>query len=125
MTECTYRKLRTGDWGICGPDLRTGDRVIVRKRDGQARPATVGAIVWTGDDGTTIARIAPETRDPEARAAESEAPRARASARRSRWSRPADDDTARAMDDGIRASDNGPPAWDAPPPSDDDYLTAS
>jgi hypothetical protein len=124
MIECTYRKLRSGAWGICGKDLESGARVIVRKRSGQTRPVIVGQIVWTGPDGTTLATIGAEAQDRETDPAPP-TPRAASAPTRSRWSRPADDDTARAVDQGIRASDNGPPAWDAPPPSDDDYLIAS
>jgi hypothetical protein len=119
MIEVTYRKIqRTGEWGICGPaGMREGDRVRAVRKSGGSQIVTVGAIVWTGG-GKVIAEMirdsdARDSRrdsDPEARAAESEAPR------------PA----PRASAPEARASDNGgPPPWDAPPPSDDDYLTAA
>jgi hypothetical protein len=54
----TFKKLRDGSWGLIGPNLTEGSTVRVAKRDGTAETKTVGAIVWRGEDGTTIARVA-------------------------------------------------------------------
>jgi hypothetical protein len=114
MKTSQYRKLRTGDWGIVGKDLQTGDRVAIYKRDGSCRTATVGAIVWTAEDGTTIARIMPEASNKSA---------ARASARGT-TSVTGNTNSSPRSDRAAMAS-AGPPDYDRdgiPAPTDDDYL---
>lgn len=54
----TFRKLRSGQWGIQGKGLVEGNTVTVVKRSGQKSVMTVGRIVWTAPDGTVIAEIA-------------------------------------------------------------------
>jgi hypothetical protein len=52
----TYHFLkRDRKWGLRGKNLREGDRVIVRKRDGTESVETVGRVVWQGNDGMTLA----------------------------------------------------------------------
>jgi len=56
----TYTKLRDGSWGIRAQEpLTAGQAVTVAKRDGTTQTETVDKIVWTGEDGTTLATIQP------------------------------------------------------------------
>jgi hypothetical protein len=54
----TFKKLRNGEWGIQGSDLKTGNRIRVTKKNGSGVWLTVGAIVFSGQDGYTVAEIA-------------------------------------------------------------------
>jgi hypothetical protein len=54
----TFKKLRNGEWGIQGSDLKTGNRIRVTKKNGSGVWLTVGAIVFSGKDGYTVAEIA-------------------------------------------------------------------
>lgn len=56
-TETTYRKLRDGTWGICGPDLKEGHKVVVRKKGGDTKEEYVGRVLWRGEDGVCIATV--------------------------------------------------------------------
>lgn len=53
----TYTKLRDGSWGLRGHRLVAGQVVEVVKRDGTTKREVVGYVLWTGPDGTSIARI--------------------------------------------------------------------
>lgn len=54
----TFKKLRNGEWGIQGSDLKTGNRIRVTKKNGSGVWLTVGTIVFSGHDGYTVAEIA-------------------------------------------------------------------
>lgn len=54
----TYSKLRDGSWGLRGVGLTAGETVTVTRRDGQTKTETVGRVLWTGPDGTTLATVA-------------------------------------------------------------------
>jgi hypothetical protein len=54
----TFTKLRDGSWGLRGLGLVAGTTVTVTKRSGQTKRETVGRVMWTGDDGLSIASIA-------------------------------------------------------------------
>jgi hypothetical protein len=57
-TTVTWKKLRNGAWGIIGPAalLQADEVVIVTKRDGTTKTATVGRVIWT-DGAATIASV--------------------------------------------------------------------
>lgn len=57
-THTTYTKLKSGAWGLRGMRLVAGSTVTVTKRNGTTKTETVGQIVWTGADGTTLAATA-------------------------------------------------------------------
>jgi hypothetical protein len=63
----TFAKLRTGAWGVKGPNLREGERVTIHKKDGSTQTKTVGRILWTGPDGATLATLAPDSERPSSR----------------------------------------------------------
>lgn len=52
----TFKRLRTGAWGITGPSALVveGQQVNVSKRDGSVTLVTVGRVLWNGD-GKAIA----------------------------------------------------------------------
>jgi hypothetical protein len=55
----TYHKLPSGAWGIKGPaDLRPGETLTVRKRDGSTKRETVDRIVARTTDAT-VATVVP------------------------------------------------------------------
>jgi hypothetical protein len=56
-TTVTYMKLRSGDWGLRGYNLKEHSTVQVKKKDGTSKTETVGKVVWRGDDGLTFAAI--------------------------------------------------------------------
>ncbi len=58
-----FAKLKDGSWGLRGKDLKSGSEVVVTKRSGERTTATVGHVLWTGDDGTMLAKIAGERRN--------------------------------------------------------------
>jgi len=60
-TIATFAKLRTGAWGVKGPNLREGERVTIHKKDGSTQTKTVGRILWTGPDGATLATLAADS----------------------------------------------------------------
>ncbi|GAA2183342.1 hypothetical protein GCM10009785_26570 [Brooklawnia cerclae] len=57
----TWTKLRSGSWGIKGHGLVSGETVTVTKRSGETKSATVGKVLWTSDDGVSIATVASST----------------------------------------------------------------
>lgn len=58
----TFSRLQDQSWGIRGQNLVEGDWVTVTKKSGQSSKVQVGEIVWTGPDGTTVARIGGQRR---------------------------------------------------------------
>ncbi len=60
MAEATFAKLNDGSWGIRGKDLAEGRIVVVERKDTTTVRKTVGAVLWRGQDGMTLARIAEE-----------------------------------------------------------------
>lgn len=56
----TFTKLRNGSWGIKGHGLYAGWGATVTKRDGSTTDVSVERILWTGDDGLSIATFTPE-----------------------------------------------------------------
>ena len=64
MNEVTFSKLRSGDWGVCGPVdlLEAGSVVTVKKKSGATAEVTIKAIVW--DNGErAIASIKPKPKN--------------------------------------------------------------
>lgn len=59
-TTPTFTKLRDGSWGVRGHDLVEGQRVTVTKKSGGTSTGTVGAVLFTAEDGITIARFEAE-----------------------------------------------------------------
>lgn len=59
----TFTKLKTGEWGLRGPNLAEGERVTVEKRDGSTQTKTVGRVLWTcpNGSGVTVATVAPDS----------------------------------------------------------------
>lgn len=55
--SATFAKLRDGNWGLRGMNLKEGEFVTVSRRDGSKTKMQVGTIVWTGSDGATVAQI--------------------------------------------------------------------
>lgn len=53
----TFKKLRTGRWGLQGRNLVPGATVTVTKRDNSTTDVVVGKILWQGDNGNTLAYI--------------------------------------------------------------------
>lgn len=53
----SYTKLKDGSWGVRGMNLSPHTQVEVTKKDGSTRTETVGRVIWTGADGTTLATI--------------------------------------------------------------------
>ena len=62
-TKTTWKKLRSGDWGIVGPaaDIVEGQTVTVTKKSGEAKTVTVGRVIWSNDT-TAIATVTRTTR---------------------------------------------------------------
>jgi len=56
----TFKRLRNGEWGIQGLWLEPGEKVTVTRRDGSTTRVTVGRVLFTGEDGYSIATIATE-----------------------------------------------------------------
>lgn len=56
-TTTTFTKLRDGSWGIRGKNLTEGQQVTVTKKSGGSSVGTVGRVLFTADDGTSIARF--------------------------------------------------------------------
>lgn len=51
----TYTKLRDGSWGLRGSGLVASRSVIVTKKSGETKTETVGRVLWTGQDGVSLA----------------------------------------------------------------------
>lgn len=60
-TTTTFKKLRSGEWGVQGPRLLNGQVVKIAKRDGTITTAIVGKVIFTAKDGFSIATLAPKT----------------------------------------------------------------
>lgn len=55
--NATYTKLRSGEWGIrVEGDIRSGNSILVRKKNGEAKPETVDRVIWCGD-GITLCSV--------------------------------------------------------------------
>lgn len=55
-THATFTKLRSGDWGVKGTSLASGQAVTITKRDGSTSTVTIDRIIWTESD-VSIASI--------------------------------------------------------------------
>ncbi len=53
-----YTKLRDGSWGLRGKNLTEHACVVVKTKAGVSKTEYVGKVIWTGPDGTCIARKA-------------------------------------------------------------------
>lgn len=56
-TTISFTKLRDGSWGVRGQGLAEGQHVTVTKKSGETSTGTVGAVVFTAEDGIVIARF--------------------------------------------------------------------
>jgi hypothetical protein len=57
-TTTTWTKLKSGEFGLRGRGLTEGATVTVTKKDGTTSTATVGKVLWRGDDGMCLATVA-------------------------------------------------------------------
>lgn len=58
MSQATFTKLKSGDWGLrIQGNASSGQSVQVKRKDGTSESKTVGKVVWSGN-GITLATIA-------------------------------------------------------------------
>jgi hypothetical protein len=58
MSNATFTKLKSGDWGLrIQGDAASGQSVQVKRKDGTSESKTVGKVLWSGN-GITLATIA-------------------------------------------------------------------
>lgn len=56
ITQSTsWIKLRNGSWGCKGYGLKVGATATVTRRDGSTSEVRIDKVVWTGDNGLSIA----------------------------------------------------------------------
>lgn len=56
----TYTKLKDGSWGVrinAGATVKSGQSVMVIKKDGSSKVETIKTVLWTGD-GVSLCSIA-------------------------------------------------------------------
>ena len=63
MTQATYTKLRSGEWGVrvTGERVTRGSMVTVTKKDGELREEHIERVLWSGE-GVMLCAIVHRTK---------------------------------------------------------------